>query len=457
MLLCRRFASSQKIHTLGVSVRIRDRAHTDRMPQSYYTATMNDPEPFSRLEGHETADVCVVGGGFTGVATALELAKRGISVILLEQNQIGWGASGRNGGQILGGYGPEMSEYNKYIDIFGEAKAQTVWDMGIECVEIIKDTVEEYQIECDLTWGYFDAAMKQSELDALKHAKIMMEARGYEAEQRFVGKDQAKSIVGSDRYIGGLVNMGWGHCNPLNLVRAEARAAENLGVHVCEDARVQSITYNDAGAILDTGHGKVDAKTVVLAGNAYLGHLVPKLAARMLPVGSYIIATEPLDSELADEIMPENYAVCDQRRVLDYFRMSPDKRLLYGGLATYSGVHPYDIKKAIRPNLLKTFPQLEDVKIDYAWGGYIGVGMNRLPQLGMINDKAYFAQAYAGHGVAASHMSARLIAEAIIGDRSRYDIIAGVKHSAFPGGRLFRQPILAAGMAYAHLLDCVKD
>jgi len=437
-------------------MRIRDRVHDDHLPKSYYVATCNDLEPFSRLEGQEKAEVCIVGGGYTGVAAAVELAERGISVILLEQNQIGWGASGRNGGQVLGGYGPEMSEYEKYVKVYGEKNAQTAWDMGVECVDIIKERVEKYDIDCDLTWGYFDGAMKASELEDLRHSKISMESRGYTSEQRFLSGDETKSVIGSDRFVGGLVNMGWGHCHPLNLVRGEARVAERIGAKICEDARVDKVIYKDDGVELDTGHGKVLAEKVIFAGNAYLGQLVPKLAARVLPAGSYIIATEPLDEATANKIMPANFAVCDQRWALDYFRMSADRRMLFGGLATYTGIHPSDIVGRVRPNMLKVFPELSEAKIDYAWGGYIGIGLNRIPQVGKLNDNAFFAQAYSGHGVAATHMSARVIVEAICGDRSRYDVIAGVKHPAFPGGRLLRRPALAAGMAYYRMLDAMK-
>lgn len=437
-------------------MRVRDRVHDDRLPQSYYAATSNDTSPFRRLEGSERAEVCIVGGGFTGVAAALELAERGISVILLEQNQIGWGASGRNGGQVLGGYGPEMSEFDKYAKVYGANNASEAWNLGVECVDIIKDRVAKYQIDCDLTWGYLDAAMKQSELEDLKQSKQILEAQGYKSEQRFVTGAETKSVIGSDRFVGGLVNMGWGHCHPLNLVRGEARVAEKLGAKICEDARVDKITYKDDGVEVDTGHGKVKAEKLILAGNAYLGQLVPKLAARVLPAGSYVIATEPLGESLAKKIMPENYAVCDQRWALDYFRMSPDHRMLFGGLATYTGLHPRDIEGRVRPNMLKVFPELKDVKIDYVWGGYIGIGLNRIPQVGQLNERAYFAQAYSGHGVAATHMSARLIVEAMCGDLSRYDIIAGVKHPAFPGGRMLRRPALAAGMAYYRMLDALK-
>jgi len=437
-------------------VRIRDRIHSDQMPPSYYAATCNDLEPFRRLEGTERTHVCIIGGGFTGVSAALELAERGIAVSLVEQNQIGWGASGRNGGQLLGGYGPEMSDFGKYTEVYGQAGAQTAWDMGNEAVDIVTKRIAKYNINCDLTTGYFDAAMTKGELKGLEAAKLVLETQGYSAEQHFIRGGETKTIVGSDRFVGGLVNMGWGHCHPLNLVRGEARVAESLGARIHEDARVEKVIYRDHEVEIDTGHCKIIANKLFYAGNAYLGGLVPTLEARILPAGSYIIATEPLDEGLARQIMPANYAVCDQRRALDYFRMTADRRLLFGGLATYSGRHPRDIEKALRPSMLKVFPELRDVKIDYAWGGNLGIGLNRIPQVGQLKGGVFYAQAYSGHGLAASHMSARLVVEAMFGDTERYDVIAGVKHRAFPGGRFLRQPALALGMAYSRALDALK-
>lgn len=435
-------------------MRIRDSIHSDQYPPSYYTATCSDNEPFTRLEGNMHVNVCIVGGGFTGVATALHLAEKGIDVALVEQNRIGWGASGRNGGQVIGGYGPELSNHKKIEKVFGRENAQAAWQMGVECVDIIDEWIKKYNIDCDMKWGYFDAAMKQREMDDLHESMETLKSFGYKPEQKMVGADDVKNYVGSDRYIGGLTNMGWGHCHVLNLVRGEARAAEKLGAKIFEDARVSKLEIGEKN-LIDMDTCRITADIVVLAGNAYLGKLVPKLASRILPAGSYIVTTEPLDDDLANEILPANYAVCDQRWALDYFRLTADKRLLFGGLATYSGRHPRDIVGAIMPNVLKVFPQLKGVKIDHAWGGYMGIGLNRIPQLGKLAPNAYYAQAYSGHGVAPSHMSARLIAEAISGQLERFDVIAKIKHQPFPGGQMFKAPLQAIGMAYYRLKDAL--
>lgn len=435
-------------------MRIRDSIHSDQLPPSYYAASSRYRDGFRRLEGNERVEVCVIGGGYSGVATALMLAERGVDVALVEQNSIGWGASGRNGGQVLGGFGPELGEYEKYQSIYGDG-ADTMWQAGVDCVDIVRSNVEKYGIECDLTWGYFDAAMNQGHMKDLAEVKTVMEERGYPHKLIAVSASEVTSVVGSKRFVGGLVNSGWGHCHPLDLVRGEATAAAGLGVKIFEDARVSKLDYNDDNIVVDMDWARVTADKIVLACNAYLGDLEPKLADRMLPVGSYIIATEPLSDDLAAEILPGNHAVCDQRWALDYFRLSADKRMLFGGVATYSGLHPKDVIEKMRPKMLKVFPQLKDAKIDYHWGGYLAVGLNRIPQVGRLDPRTYYAQAYAGHGVAPSHGAAQMIADAITGDDRRLAMIEAVKHRPFPGGRLLRKPALVTGMAIERFKDAI--
>lgn len=436
-------------------MRVRDSIHSDQLPPSYYAATSTYTDGFRRLEGNMRTEVCVIGGGFTGVAAALALAERGVDVALVEQNLIGWGASGRNGGQVLGGFGPELSEVDKYRSVYGASGAELMWQEGLNAVIQVHDIVERYGIDCDFTWGYFDAAMNRADLRELAEGKAALEAKGYPHRLTLVDKAELKTVVGSKRYVGGLINEGWAHCHPLNLVRGEAKAAASLGVKIYEDARVSKIDYSSDQVVVDMDWCRVTADKVVLACNAYLGDLVPKLANRMLPVGSYIIATEPLGDALANEILPGKHAICDTRWALDYYKPSADGRLLFGGVATYTGLHPKDVVKKMRPKMLKVFPQLRDVAIDYHWGGYLSVGLNRVPQLGRLDHRTYYAQAYAGHGVAASHVAGRMIADAIDGDDERLSIVEAVKHRPFPGGRLLRKPILATGMAFERFKDMV--
>lgn len=428
-------------------MRIRDSIHSDKLPKSYYADSLKYSDPFPRIEGNVKAEVCVIGGGYTGVASALALAERGVDVALVEQNQIGWGASGRNGGQIIGGFGPELSDFDAYEKTYGKHAAETMWQAGIECVDIVKQTIERHNIDCGLTWGYFDAAMNDREMQELASAEHALKALNYPHSQRLVSKADIKSVVGSDRYVGGLINDGWGHCHPLNLVRGQAGAAAGLGAKIFEDARVSNIEYDAEKVTVDMDWGRVSADKVIIATNAYIGPLVPKLEALMLPAGSYIIGTEPLTDEQVRDVLPGNHAVCDQRWALDYFRLSEDNRLLFGGVATYSGLHPRNVVAKMRPKMLKVFPQLENVRIDHEWGGYLAVSRNRIPQIGRLDERTYYAQAYSGHGLAASHMAARLIVEALEGNDERLRMIEAVEHKPFPGGPFFRVPLLATGMA----------
>ncbi|PCI34445.1 MAG: FAD-dependent oxidoreductase [Alphaproteobacteria bacterium] len=440
-------------------MRFNDHIHNNAYPASYYTATCNDLDGFSRLSGDERVDVCIIGGGFSGIATALHLSERGFKVAVVEQNLVGWGASGRNGGQIIGGYGHALSDHKKMVKTFGQAGGDSVWDMGVECVDIITQWVEKYNIECDLRFGYFDAAIKQSDMVNLTKAAEALAAKNYPHECKIVPASEVQDYVASARYVGGLTNEGWGQVHVLNLLLGEARAAENLGARIYENAEVIDIVHGDKSpdgkSKVVTDCGTITSDYVVVTGNGYLRDLVPHLASRVLPAGSYIIATEPLTEAQVAATLPQDYAVCDQRWALDYFRLSKDNRLLFGGLANYSGRHPRNISSTLVPKMLRVFPHLKDIKIDFEWGGFMGIGLNRIPQVGRLSDTVYFATAYGGHGVAPTHMSAKLIAEAIAGQAERYDILAAIKHPAFPGGKHLMQPAYTIGMLYYKMRDII--
>ncbi|WP_163833180.1 NAD(P)/FAD-dependent oxidoreductase [Spartinivicinus ruber] len=431
-------------------MRYHDTVHSESYPQSYYAATANQHSNYPRLAGNKTVDICIVGGGFTGVAAALELAERNYQVCLLEAHKIGWGASGRNGGQLIRGIGHGTEPFRPII---GQAGIDAIWQMGTEGVEIIKQRVSKYQIDCDLKWGYFDAATKPRHLRQLADYYQESIKHGYSAPLQWIGKADLKSVINTNCYLGGLVDIGSGHLHPLNLCLGEAKAAHQLGVEIYEKSPVTAIEPGVKPTV-KTPYGQIQAKSVVVGCNAYLGQLLPQLAGKVLPAGSYIIASEPLPASLAQQLLPQDMAVSDQRVALDYFRLSADKRLLFGGLCHYSGQHPHNIIQALRPNMLKVFPQLSEVSIDYQWGGYIGIGANRMPQLGTLDQNIYYAQAYSGHGLNATHMMGRLIAEAISGQLERFDVFAKIKHITFPGGPLLRSPILALGMLYYRFKDC---
>ncbi|MCO7571741.1 MULTISPECIES: NAD(P)/FAD-dependent oxidoreductase [Pseudomonas chlororaphis group] len=421
---------------------------------SYYAASSLPQPDYPALAGELTADVCVVGGGFSGLNTALELAERGFNVVLLEARKIGWGASGRNGGQLIRGVGHGLEQFTKVIGSDGVRQMKL---MGLEAVDIVRQRIERLQIPCDLTWGYCDLANKPADLEGFAADAEELRSLGYRHETRLLQADEMHSVVGSKRYVGGLIDMGSGHLHPLNLALGEARAAQQMGVRLFEHSAVTRIDYGPEVKV-HSARGTVRAKTLVLGCNAYLNDLNPQLGGKVLPAGSYIIATEPLSPAQARELLPQNMAVCDQRVALDYYRLSADRRLLFGGACHYSGRDPKDIAAYMRPKMLAVFPQLAAVKIDYQWGGMIGIGANRLPQIGRLKDQTnvYYAQAYSGHGLNATHLAGKLLGEAISGQHGGgFDLFAKVPHITFPGGKHLRSPLLALGMLWHRLKELV--
>lgn len=422
-------------------------------PQSYYAATRNADLRYPTLDRTLKTRVCVVGGGFSGVNTALELAQRGFEVVLLEARQIGWGASGRNGGQLIRGVGYGAEPFRKHI---GEAGVAAINAMGFEAVDIVRERIAQYRIDCDLHWGYCDLANKPAHYQAFQAEYTTLKAQGYPHDIELVPPERMSEVVGSSRYCGGLIDRGSGHLHPLNLLLGEVQAAAEQGVQVFERStveRIEAVTSGEFRHRVHTAGGAVEAEHLVLCGNAYVAGLEPTLEGKVLPAGSYIIATEPLSEAQCRELLPQNMAVCDQRIDLDYYRLTADRRLLFGGLCNYSGQDPKSIVDTLRPAMLKVFPQLRGVSIDYEWGGMIGIGANRMPQIGRLPGGAYYAQAYAGHGLNATHMAARLLGEAISGETTRLDTFQRIPHMTFPGGRRLRSPLLALGMLYYRFRD----
>ncbi|MEB0041610.1 MULTISPECIES: FAD-binding oxidoreductase [unclassified Pseudomonas] len=435
-----------------MNARVQQPTITDQHTASYYAASSHPQRDHPMLKGELKADVCVVGGGFTGLNTAIELAERGLSVVLLEARKIGWGASGRNGGQLIRGVGHGLEQFTPTLGSEGVRQLKL---MGLEAVEIVRQRVERHHIDCDLTWGYCDLANKPRDLAHLIEDAESLRGLGYRHELRVLQANEMHSVVGSDRYVGGLIDMGSGHLHPLNLALGEAQVARELGVQLFEHSAVTRIDYGPQLCV-HTAHGSVRADTLVLGCNAYLNDLNPQLSGKVLAAGSYIIATEPLSAAQAHELLPQNMALCDQRVTVDYYRLSADRRLLFGGACHYSGRDPKDIAAYMRPKMLQVFPQLADVKIDYQWGGMIGIGANRLPQIGRLDShpNVYYAQAYSGHGLNATHLAGRLLAEAISGQHSSgFELFTQVPHMTFPGGKRLRSPLLALGMLWHRLKE----
>lgn len=435
-----------------MNARVHQPVHGPQHAASYYAASVNRQLAYPPLGGELQVDVCIVGGGFSGLNTAIELARKGLTVALLEAHKIGWGASGRNGGQLIRGVGHGVEQFENLIGADGVRELKL---MGLEAVELVRRRVEEFQIDCDLTWGYCDLANKPEHLAGFAEDKAELESLGYRHPLRLLQPEQMHEVVGSDNYVGGMIDMGSGHLHPLNLALGEAAAAASLGVQLFEDSPVSRIDHGREVRV-HAARGQVRAKYLVLACNAYINGLEPTLSGKVLPAGSYVIATEPLSEAQARSLIPQNMALCDQRVALDYYRLSADRRLLFGGACHYSGRDPADIAAYMQPKMLKVFPQLEGVRIDYQWGGMIGIGANRLPQIGRLKDQAnvFHAQAYAGHGVNATHLAGKLLAEAIAGQESRgFELFAQVPHMTFPGGKYLRSPLLALGMAWHRLKE----
>ena len=419
---------------------------TKQHAPSYYAATANWQTDYPELEGSIEADVAIVGGGFSGVATAVELSERGYKVVLLESNRIGWGASGRNGGQIIGGYGQNPGAFRSTI---GSEGVDIVEGMGVECVDIIKQRIEKYNIDCDLKWGYCEVGLKK------RHLKSYQQWAEDDPAMHLLDQDQIKEYVNSELYLGGYYREDWGHIQPLNLCIGEAKVAQSLGANIFENSQVTNITYGD-NPVVTTQKGSVKAGHVILCGNAYMGKLVPYLDARVLPATSCIIGTEPLSDEQLQQTMVRDVAVCDSRTALDYYRLSADKRLLFGGLSNYTGLEPANAEAVMRNKMAKVFPSLKNVKIDYSWSGRMGISVRRMPQIGRIkNSNILYASGYSGHGVAPTHMTGRLLAEAVDGNTHRFDIMNKMFHLPWPGGKLLRRPAMAAGMMFYKIRDAL--
>jgi len=415
---------------------------------SYYAATATKFPGYEPLRGAQTADICVIGAGFTGIATALTLSERGYKVAVVEANRVGWGASGRNGGQLISGVAGASKLRKKH----GDTIADLLWDMKWRGNDIIYDRVSKYNIDCDLKSGYIEVALKNRQVGYLEDDMKELQRRNFPYEYRMFDKTETRNIVGTEAYVGSMTNMRNGHLHPLNLCLGEAQAAVELGTTIYEQSPVTEIVHGDKPKVM-TANGHVEADAVVLAGNAYHALEKKHLSGLTFPAGSYIIATEPLSQELVDEINPQDLAICDLNEVVDYYRLSADKRLLYGGRCNYSGRVPRDIKASILPRMLKTYPQLKDVRIDYEWGGNVGIVINRIPALGRINGNVWYSQGYSGHGVNTTHIMGEVIADAIAGQMEKFDLFARVKHHRIPGSQWVGNQMIAMGMLYYRIRD----
>jgi gamma-glutamylputrescine oxidase len=410
-----------------------------------------DLEPCPRLEGQHRADVCVIGGGVTGCSAALHLARRGYRVKLLEAKRIAWGASGRAGGHVLPGLGTGMDTVAKGI---GKEAARSVWDMSLEAVQQVDDLVREYAIPCDLRWGYVHTAIRQRHMKMYRAwAEQMAREYGYH-DMELLDGPQVRERVRSDYYIGGIHEPRAGRLHPMNYTLGLARAAQSHGAEFHEDSAVTRIDSGDPARV-HTEHGQVGADFVVLACNAYLDELDPALRSKIMPVGNYVIATEPLNDERVRQSLPTNEAVSDANFVLDYYHLSADQRLLYGGQVSYNGREPRNLRQRMEAKMTRIFPALAGVQVEYIWGGWVGITLNRAPHFGRVGGNVYFAHGYSGQGMAMGGMAGKLMAEAIGGQAERFDVFARMPHRDFPGGRHLRTPLLVLATNFYRMRDLI--
>ena len=437
---------------------------------SYYDATVQRPPTSPALAADLECDVAIVGGGLAGLSAAIELADRGYDVVLLEAKQVGWGASGRNGGQALAGLACEQDTIEAQL---GLDEARRVWAMTIEALALIQQRCARFQIDCDWRPGYLSLAVSDRKARELQAWQVRMQSL-YGHETVWITPQQLPQWIASPRFHSGLHDPLSGHLHPLKYSLGLARAAAGLGVRVFENSIVTALdaAANATGSVrLRTAGGSVRAAHVLLAGNVYLQGVAPMLEPRIMPVGTYIIASEALDAELAQSLIPSGAAVCDTNFVLDYFRVAShtaaataEHRMLYGGRVSYSTATPMNLAASMQKSMAQTFPQLKGTGVEFAWGGFVDISMNRAPDFGRLSDRlpvgsahglanVYYLQGFSGHGLALTGIAGKLVAEAIDGDARRFDTFSRLRHRAFPGGQLLRTPALVAGMAYYRLKD----
>ncbi|ETX15437.1 oxidoreductase [Roseivivax halodurans JCM 10272] len=416
-------------------------------PESWYAATAEPLARFAPLKGTRKADVCVVGGGYTGLSAALHLAEAGRDVVLLEAQRVGFGASGRNGGQLGSGQRADQLKLEKSV---GEADARRLWELAEEAKGLVKELIARHNIECGLKPGVAWTASSDRDVHELHdYAEHLSSRYGYDAIEVH-GRESWQGICPSPDYRGGIVDMDAGHLHPLRFALGLARAARDAGASICEGSHVTGVEPGTPNRVV-TEDGVVEAEHVILAGNGYLGGLQPEVARRVMPINNFIVATEPLGDRAA-EVMTRDIAVADARFVVNYFRLSHDKRLLFGGGESYGYRFP-DIRRTVSKPMLKVFPSLRDVRLDYAWGGTLGITMSRMPHLCRPAPRILSAGGYSGHGVGTAVHAGQLMARAVAGETDGFDAMAAVSTPTFPGGARGRTPLLALAMTWYAMRD----
>ncbi len=418
-------------------------------PPSYYAATAEHLDRFPAAKGDIACDVCVVGAGFTGLSTAYHLAQRGYKVVVLDAQRVGFGASGRNGGQVSMGQRRDQEELEGML---GDDHARQLWNIGAQAVDLVRDLCQKPEVRTDFHDGIIHTAhRKRYHQEHYGYVAHMADKYGYD-KVRVLEPDECKHLVNSPAYHGGTLDMGSGHVNPLELVFGLARLATNAGARIFEQSKVTGIAEGDS-ATVTTANATVKASFVVLGCNGYLGKIQPHVAQRVMPINNFVVSTAPMDPAEQEKIIRNNHAVADSKFVVNYFRFSDDHRLLFGGTETYRYKFPKDIATAVRKPLIEIFPQLKDIKIDHAWGGTLGITMNRMPHYERISANILSLSGFSGSGVAMGTLSGQIAAEAIAGQAERFDVMANVPTIPFPGGPALRSPLLILAMLWYSFRD----
>ena len=426
-----------------------ENAATAGYPQSWYAATANGFDEPEALKGAERADVCVIGAGFTGLSAAINLAERGMSVVVLEADRVGFGASGRNGGMIGSGQRRDVLEIEAR---YGLERSQELWQLAELGKLEIRSRIAQHGIDCDLQKGQVIGVHSKRYLGSSNELADALAARYAYPDCHALDKEGVQSMVATEDFVEGLYDADAMALHPLNYCLGLAAAAREAGVRIYERTRVTRYSRSDP-ATVSTAEGSVSASFVVLACNGYLGSLERRVAGMIMPINNFVIATEPLNEQRASMLIGGRFGVHDTRFVVNYFRLTDDGRLLFGGGENYRRGFPKDIAGFVRPNMLKTFPQLDDVPIDYAWGGTLSITLRRMPHFGRLEPNLYFAHGYSGHGISIANLAGKLMAEAIGGQAERFDLMASLPATRFPGGTLLRYPGMVLGMLYYSLKD----
>ena len=419
------------------------------LARTSYSAAANPAPTRAVLAGTHSCDVCVIGGGIAGTSTALHLAERGFDVVLLEAQQIGWGASGRSGGQVLPGIAASQDTLEKLI---GAEDAHKVWEVSVAGVQLVRELIARYDIDGEFIAGHMLTAVKpRHDVQLRAYLEELQRRYAYDGI-RYMPASEVRSVLASTRYRGALYDANAGHLHPLKYTLGLAAAAERLGVRIFEGTHAVDFAGR-APVRVRTPAGAVHCRQLVLCGNVYLGPTAPQLQARIMAVGTCIVATEPLGAARARALITNDAAVADMNWVLDYFRCSADQRLLFGGRVTYAGFDPDRIAAATRARMTRVFPQLQDVKVQFAWGGHVDITRNRAPDFGRLNPDVYYLQGFSGHGVALAGMAGKLVSETIAAQSARFDVFTRIPHRDFPGGAALRRPALVLAMLYYRIKD----